>query len=275
MSDKPDEQLPFDEFQFQSDAFKLVLNADPSGINAMGKLVEFLINDPLIRGLLETGAIQKLSPIQQAGLIDAMVDKDSPITSDERDAIRNLWGGFFDLVKPAVEHDIERMGSKLTDAGFPDPRGDYGAWRIIAKMVGCDPDGYMEDIFDSAMAFHASKQQADCIDDGDGLFESDRILVWGGVRFTLRTNQAIVFRLLVDAYPGDVTHGVFCEKGIGELRDSFRFNNAQRKKEYYPCWGLIADGSVKDSKRLIDPSIVRSDQEKFSDPRHNPQRSPV
>jgi len=111
-------------------------------------------------------------------------------------------------------------------------------------------------------------------EDGDGLFESDRILVWGGVRFTLRTNQAIVFRLLVDAYPGDVTHGVFCEKGIGELRDSFRFNNAQRKKEYYPCWGLIADGSVKDSKRLIDPSIVRSDQEKFSDPRHNPQRSP-
>jgi hypothetical protein len=132
----------------------------------------------------------------------------------------------------------------------------------------------MEDIFDSAMAYHASKQQADCIDDGDGLFESDRILVWGGVRFTLRTNQAIVFRLLVDAYPGDVTHGVFCEKGIGELRDSFRFNNAQRKKEYYPCWGLIADGSVKDSKRLIDPSIVRSDQEKFSDPQHNPQRSP-
>jgi len=274
MSDKPDEQLPFDEFQFQSDAFKSVLNADPSAINAMVKLFEYIIDDPMLRGMFETGMLKQLSPIQLAGLLDAKIDKDSPLTVDDRNAIRTMTRGWLDLVKPAVEHDIERMGSKLTDAGFPDPRGDYGAWRIIAKMVGCDPDGFMEDIFDSAMAYHASKQQADCIDDGDGLFESDRILVWGGVRFTLRTNQAIVFRLLVDAYPGDVTHGVFCEKGIGELRDSFRFNNAQDKKEYYPCWGLIAGGSVKDSKRLIDPSIVRSDQEKFSDPRHNPQRSP-
>ena len=90
----------------------------------------------------------------------------------------------------------------------------------------------------------------------------------------LTTNQALVFRLLVDAYPSDVLHDTFEDKGISVLRDSFRFNNAIDKKEYYPCWGLIAKGSVKDSKRLIDPSIVRSDQEKFSDPQHNPQRSP-
>jgi len=114
-------------------------------------------------------------------------------------------------------------------------------------------------------------QQAD---DGDGLFENDRILVWGGVRFTLTTNQAVIFRLLVDAYPGDVTDGTFGDRGIGVLRDSFRFNNAQGKKENYPCRGLITGGSVRDSKRLIDPSIVRIDQEKFSNPQHNPQQSP-
>jgi hypothetical protein len=280
MSDKPDEQLPFDELQFNSDLFKLVLNADPSGINAMGKLLEYFISDPLIRGLAESGELAKMPSLHQFGLLDAKIDKDSPITGDERDAIRTMTRGWLDLLKPAVEHDIERMGSKLTDAGFPDPRGDYGAWRIIAKMVGCDPDGYMEDIFDSAMAFHASKQQADRIDDGDGLFESDRILVWGGVRFTLRTNQAIVFRLLVDAYPGDVTHGTFEDKGIRVFRDSFRFSSKERKKrgyDYYPCWGVIADGSAKDSKRLIDPSIVRSDPKRFQVPNIipiDPQGSP-
>ena len=44
-------------------------------------------------------------------------------------------------------------------------------------------------------------------DDGDGLFEDDRILDGGGVRFTLTTNQAVYFRLLLDAYPCDCTQG--------------------------------------------------------------------
>ncbi len=110
-------------------------------------------------------------------------------------------------------------------------------------------------------------------DDGDGLFENDRILVWGGVRFSLTPNQTLAFQLLVRAFPGDVTLGAFEEKGLGVFRDSFRFNR-QGKKKYYPCWGLITDGSVKDSKRLIDPGIVRSDPKKFSDPQHNPQESP-
>ncbi len=277
MADLPNDELPFDELQLNSDLFKTVLNADPSAINALGKVLEYLIDDPLIRGLNESGQLAKMPRVQQFGLIDAKIDKDSPITSDERDALRTMTGAWLDLLKPAIEHDIERMGSKLADAGFPDPRKDHGAWRIIAKMVGCDPDGFMEDVFDSAMAYHASKQQAKCIDDGDGLFENDRILVWGGVRFSLTTNQAVIFRLLVDAYPGDVTHGSFEDKRIRVFRDSFRFSSKERKKrggDYYPCWGVIADGSVKDSKRLIDPSIVRSDPKKFSDPQHNPQRSP-
>lgn len=280
MSDLPDDDLPFDELQLSSDLFKLVLNADPSAINALGKVIEYAINDPLISRLLESGELAKMPRLQQVGFLDAKIDKDSPITSDERDALRTMSRGWFDLLKPAVEHDIERMGSKLAGAGFPDPRKDPDAWRIIAKMVGCDPDGFMEDIFDSAMAYHASKQQSDCIDDGDGLFEDDRILVWGGVRFTLTTNQAIVFRLLVDAYPWDVTHGSFEEKGIRAFRDSFRFSSKERRKrgyDYYPCWGVIADGSAKDSKRLIDPSIVRSDPKRFQVPNIipiDPQGSP-
>lgn len=280
MADLPDDDLPLDEFQLSSDLWKSLLNADPSAINALGKISEYAIGDPLIRGLLESGELAKMPKVQQAGFLDAKIDKDSPITSDERDAIRTMTRGWLDLLKPAVEHDIERMGSKLADVGFPDPRKDHGAWRIIAKMVGCDPDGFMEDIFDSAMAYHASKQQADCIDDGDGLLQDDRILVWGGVKFTLTTNQAVIFRLLVDAYPGDVTHGSFEDKRIGVFRDSFRFSSKERKKrgyDYYPCWGVIADGSAKDSKRLIDPSIVRSDPKRFQVPNIipiDPQGSP-
>ena len=110
--------------------------------------------------------------------------------------------------------------------------------------------------------------------DRDGLFDEGRRLIWGGIQFTLTTNQALVFRLLVDAYPGDVLHDTFEDKGVRVLRDSFRFKNAQGKKQNYPCWDLIVGGSVKDSKRLIDPSIVRSNPKKFSNPQHNPQDSP-
>lgn len=273
MADLPDDKLPFDELQFSSDFFKIAMNMDSSVIDGIGKLFEYVIKDPL----LSSDTVAKMAPIQKFGIMDAKIEKDRPLDDDALKAVIDGFQPIIDLLKPAVEHDIERMGSKLTDAGFPDPRKDHGAWRIIAKMVGCDPDGLMEDIFDSAMAYHASKQQAKCIDDGDGLFENDRILVWGGVRFTLTTNQAVIFRLLVDAYPGDVTHGSFEDKRIRVFRDSFRFSSKERKKrggDYYPCWGVIADGSVKDSKRLIDPSIVRSDPKKFSDPQHNPQRSP-
>jgi hypothetical protein len=145
-------------------------------------------------------------------------------------------------------------------------------------LTGCANGlGRLIEIIEREMAAD-NQADSDDTDDGDGLFENDRILVWGGVRFTLTTNQAIVFRLLVEAYPGDVAHGSFGDKGIGDLRDSFRFNNTERKKRgtaYHPCWHLIVSGSVKDSKRLIDPSIVRSDPKKFSDPQHNPQQSPT
>ena len=109
----------------------------------------------------------------------------------------------------------------------------------------------------------------------DGLFDDSRRLVWGARQFILTTNQALVFPLLVDAYPNDVLDSSIEQAlGNGALRDSFRRNNARGKKEYYPCWHLIVQGSVRDSKRLIDPIILRSDPKKFCDPQDNPQQSP-
>jgi hypothetical protein len=111
--------------------------------------------------------------------------------------------------------------------------------------------------------------------DKDGLFDEDRRLIWGGVQFMLTTNQAMVFRLLVDAYPRDVLKSKIEEKlGDGELRDSFRRKDSQGKNRPDPCWGLIVPGSRKDSKRLIAPEEVASNPEKFSDPQDNPQCSP-
>jgi hypothetical protein len=274
MADKPDEQLPLDELQFNSDLFSKILNVDPTAANAVRKLFEYVAGDPILIGMSSSGLLGKMTPEQKIGLLDAKINQDAPISIDERAALGDAFKPIVDSLVKVISDDIERMGSRLFEAGFPDPRKDHGAWRIIAKMVGCDPDGSMEDIFDSAMAYHASKQQADRIDDGDGLFQDARILVWGGVKFSLTTNQAIVFRLLVDAYPGDVLHYTFEDKGIRVLRDSFRFKNAQGKNQNYPCWDLIVGGSVKDSKRLIDPSIVRSNPKKFSDPQHNPHDSP-
>lgn len=112
----------------------------------------------------------------------------------------------------------------------------------------------------------------------DGLYSEGRMLVWGGVPFPLTTNQSMVFRLLVDAYQGggggDVFNADIEDIGVRVLRDSFRRRNAEGKNEYDSSWYLIGTGSRKDSKRMIDPSVVRSNPNKFSDPQRNPQRAP-
>jgi hypothetical protein len=121
----------------------------------------------------------------------------------------------------------------------------------------------------------AADDRADDRADEDGLFDEDRRLIWGGVQFMLTTNQAMVFRLLVDAYPHEVLKSTIEEKlGDGELRDSFRRKDSQGKNRPDPCWGLIVPGSRKDSKRLIAPEEVASNPKKFSDPQDNPQCSP-
>lgn len=181
---------------------------------------------------------------------------------------QDIFGCVWNVQAGLIEQSEVWTGIQSKQA--PDEKAVWNQCRF-QLLTGCANGlGRLIAIIESESA----PQHADHADDGDGLLENDRILVWGGVRFTLTTNQAVIFRLLVDAYPGDVTDGTFGDRGIGALRDSLRFNNAQGKKENYPCRGLITGGSVRDSKRLIDPSIVRIDQEKFSNPQHNPQQSP-
>lgn len=72
---------------------------------------------------------------------------DPQVWSDLTSLWANLGGQIAD--------DIERMGAKLIEIGFPDPRKDHSNWRIIAIMVGADPDGMMEDIFEHAIAHKA------------------------------------------------------------------------------------------------------------------------
>jgi hypothetical protein len=93
----------------------------------------------------------------------------------------------------------------------------------------------------------------------DGLIDENRRLIWGGIQFTLTTNQAMVFRLLVEAYPNDVLVSQFEDIGVRVLRDSFRRKNAEGKNEYDPLWYLIGSGSRKDSKRMVDPKVARND----------------
>jgi hypothetical protein len=159
MADKPDEQLPFDELQFNTDLFSKILNVDPAAADAVRKLFDYVTGDPILIGMSSSGLLGKMAPEQKIGLLDAKINQDAPISIDERAALRDAFNPIADSLIKVIGDDIERMGSRLFDVGFPDPRGDHGAWRIIAKMVGCNPDGFMEDIFDSAMAYHASKQQ--------------------------------------------------------------------------------------------------------------------
>ena len=172
------------------------------------------------------------------------------------------------IEKPDCELSDLSFWSLVDDAEWRDALDFFGFEIFERNARGCE---MLIEVIEREVAAHKPIQQAD---DGDGLFEENRILIWGGVRFELTTNQALIFALLVDAYPGSVVNNTFEDKGIANLRDSFRFNDPSGKKQYKPCWNLIEVGAVKDSKRLVDPSIVRADPEKFSSPQHNPQRSP-
>lgn len=180
-----------------------------------------------------------------------------------REVLREYW-----FLKPGLlkQKSIHVAIWRTADVGELLKRHGFDLCDRCAR--GCE---MLVEVIEREMAAQKPIQQAD---DGDGLFEENRILIWGGVRFELTTNQALIFALLVDAYPGSVVNNTFEDKGIASLRDSFRFNDPSGKKQYKPCWNLIEVGAVKDSKRLVDPSIVRADPEKFSSPQHNPQRSP-
>jgi hypothetical protein len=197
--------------------------------------------------------------IPKSELIEEVVTDDN----GDRYVMREYWFLEPGLLKQKSIHLEDRRTVELDDM-----HKRHGFELCDRCARGCE---MLIEVIEREVAAHKPIQQAD---DGDGLFEENRILIWGGVRFELTTNQALIFALLVDAYPGSVVNNTFEDKGIASLRDSFRFNDPSGKKQYKPCWNLIEVGAVKDSKRLVDPSIVRADPEKFSSPQHNPQRSP-
>jgi hypothetical protein len=128
-------------------------------------------------------------PRNPGGLLDRgqMVELTSAINREDFDGLwkyvqdqrggdvveqfQDLVGSFTNDFANSVSQDIERMGEKLTHLGFPDVRTDRENWRVIAKMVGANPNDFMEDIYESALAFVANKEQstkqADCLSETD------------------------------------------------------------------------------------------------------------
>jgi len=210
----------------------------------------------------ELNDVRELLELSRAAGCDA---ESNPIAYRGSIDFRECWHGLLAAYRHSEPSWVETSKTSNLPNFLPVQVATLPLWAVVSSALNASRQNEM-----------ATDNQADAdhTDDGDGLFQDDRIVVWGGVKFSLTTNQAIVFRLLVDAYPGDVLHDTFEDRGIRVLRDSFRFKNAQGKNQNYPCRDLIVGGSVKDSKRLIDPSIVRSNPKKFSNPQHNPQDSP-
>lgn len=113
-------------------------------------------------------AFQSIKPVLPNALIDraASVELTQAMNEDAMLALTkaletvdpNMLTGFMQSMEEQVMQDVERMGAKLVELGFPDPRQDHDNWRIIAKMVGANPDGFMEDTFESAIAFHSLRE---------------------------------------------------------------------------------------------------------------------
>ncbi len=179
-----------------------------------------------------------------------------------------------------VQADVENMGGKLVELGFPDPRIDRANWRVIAIMVSADPDGMMEDIFEHAIAYHAKRQQVakqletskeqpvapvvvavDPVAE-DGLCSSSRVLTWGGVRYSLTPNQMAAVKVLHDAYSKGRP-----DVGLAEIKercDSAALNESFAKvfqvkrngeKSYNPVREVI-ESSSQGTYRLKDPKKV-------------------
>lgn len=113
-------------------------------------------------------AFQSIKPVLPNALIDraASVELTQAMNEDAMLELTkaletvdpNMLSSFMKSMEEQVMQDVERMGGKLVELGFPDPRQDHDNWRIIAKMVGANPDGFMEDTFVSAIAFHAMRE---------------------------------------------------------------------------------------------------------------------
>jgi hypothetical protein len=223
-----------------------IKNADPDTLytNLVHRLIGFdeVVFDsshPVLRML---GQVDVLG----AKLIASGLVKQEPIMA----SYPGIGSGFNPNLPSAAYYigGRELIGSKWEEYGF----------EILGRYaVGCE---IIAEVIEQEIASGNCNQAAsDGCRPEDGLYDENRRLVWGGVQFTLTTNQAMVFELLVDAYPSDVLLSRFEDIGIGALRDSFRRKNTKGKKEFEPVWYLIDRGSRKDSKRMLDPAKVKTD----------------
>jgi hypothetical protein len=93
----------------------------------------------------------------------ARLDASKPLDADKEAELRSSLGMPIQSLLGAITGDIDRMADELVERGFPDPRlrDDGEGWRIIARMVACDPDAFIEDIYETAIAKHLSTTEHD------------------------------------------------------------------------------------------------------------------
>jgi hypothetical protein len=180
-------------------------------------------NEKFKEALLSVKPIPKLPNVSSFDMFELNYLANEQAINEARDAIKadpQLWSDgttIWGKLGEQIADDIERMGAKLIELGFPDPRTDFSNWRIIALMVGADPDGMMDDIFEHAVAYHAKRERnakqleapenqpvapvvvlADPVVE-DGLYDAEKLFVWGGLRYETLTPRMIrVLRLLLD-----------------------------------------------------------------------------
>jgi hypothetical protein len=108
----------------------------------------------------------------------ARLDAIKPLDADKEAELRSSLGMPIQSLLGTITEDIDRMADDLVQRGFPDPRlrNDGEGWRIIARMVACDPDAFIEDIYETAIAKHLSTAE------GNGLpYEALKAIVDGGM----------------------------------------------------------------------------------------------
>lgn len=122
-------------------------------------------NEKFMEALLTVKPIPKLPNVSRADMVEITYVANEQAMLAMTDAIKadpQLWSdgtSIWGKLGEQIAGDIERMGAKLIELGFPDPRTDFSNWRIIALMVGADPEGMMDDIFEHAVAYHAKRER--------------------------------------------------------------------------------------------------------------------
>lgn len=120
-------------------------------------------NDKFMEALLSCKPIPPIPNISKFDRVELTYLANEQAMLEMTDAMKadpQVWSDATTLwanLGAQIAGDIERMGAKLVELDFPDPRKDHSNWRIIALMVGADPDGMMDDIFEHAIAYQAKR----------------------------------------------------------------------------------------------------------------------